>query len=132
MDSQKIRHILLLSVQLLVDCPDCLAFLPNITHGTRFSKNRSSYGQPRNSEGYIKILLPICIHIACTITYMRPPGHMYMWTSWHSLERWQLRARSAYPEAIPWKRTITMVESVWKNLKEYPSILIFALEWTRM
>ncbi|HEV7737595.1 MAG TPA: hypothetical protein VGO47_09535, partial [Chlamydiales bacterium] len=41
----------------------------------------------------------------------------YMWNSWYSPAKWKLWAHSAYPDAIPRKRTTMMVEAGWKNLK---------------
>ncbi|RDX44376.1 hypothetical protein OH76DRAFT_1487106 [Lentinus brumalis] len=41
----------------------------------------------------------------------------YLWSSWYRRDRWKLWARSAYPAAIPCKRTTMMVEALWRNLK---------------
>jgi hypothetical protein len=41
----------------------------------------------------------------------------YMWTSWYTPSKWTLWSRSAYPMAIPRKRTTMIVEALWRNLK---------------
>jgi len=46
-----------------------------------------------------------------------PEVWAYMWNSWYSPSKWILWARSAYPYAIPRKRTTMIVEALWRNLK---------------
>ncbi|KIJ47713.1 hypothetical protein M422DRAFT_163578, partial [Sphaerobolus stellatus SS14] len=41
----------------------------------------------------------------------------YMWNCWYCTPKWKLWARSAYPGAIPRKRTTMIVEALWRNLK---------------
>ena len=41
----------------------------------------------------------------------------YLWTSWYTPSKWKLWARSAYPHAIPRKRTTMVVEAMWRNFK---------------
>ncbi|KAI0816874.1 hypothetical protein BC628DRAFT_1274883, partial [Trametes gibbosa] len=41
----------------------------------------------------------------------------YMWNSWYRKDRWCLWARSAYPQAIPRKRTTMIVEALWHGIK---------------
>lgn len=41
----------------------------------------------------------------------------YMWNSWYRKDRWCLWARSAYPQAIPRKRTTMIVEALWRGIK---------------
>ena len=41
----------------------------------------------------------------------------YLWTNWYSPDKWELWARSAYPHAIPRKRTTMVVEAMWRNFK---------------
>ena len=37
----------------------------------------------------------------------------YLWTNWYTPDKWRLWARSAYPYAIPRKRTTMIVEAMW-------------------
>jgi len=46
-----------------------------------------------------------------------PEVWAYMWTSWYAPSKWILWARSAYPNAIPRKRTTMIIEALWRNLK---------------
>ncbi|KIJ32233.1 hypothetical protein M422DRAFT_86037, partial [Sphaerobolus stellatus SS14] len=46
-----------------------------------------------------------------------PEVWAYMWNSWYTPPKWRLWARSAYPNAIPCKRTTMIVEVLWRNLK---------------
>ena len=41
----------------------------------------------------------------------------YLWTNWYAPDKWRLWARSAYPHAIPRKRTTMVVEAMWRNFK---------------
>ena len=41
----------------------------------------------------------------------------YLWTNWYTPDKWKLWAWSAYPHAIPWKRTTMVVKAMWRNLK---------------
>ena len=41
----------------------------------------------------------------------------YLWTNWYAPAKWGLWARSAYPKAIPRKRTTMVVEAMWRNIK---------------
>ena len=41
----------------------------------------------------------------------------YLWTNWYTPDKWRLWVRSAYPRAIPWKRTTMVVEAMWRNFK---------------
>ena len=41
----------------------------------------------------------------------------YLWTNWYAADKWKLWACSAYPYAIPRKRTTMVVEAMWCNFK---------------
>ena len=41
----------------------------------------------------------------------------YLWTNWYAPDKWKLWARSAYPHAIPRKRTTMVVKAMWRNFK---------------
>ncbi|KIJ37290.1 hypothetical protein M422DRAFT_178296, partial [Sphaerobolus stellatus SS14] len=42
-----------------------------------------------------------------------PEVWAYMWNYWYAPPKWRLWACSAYPNAIPCKRTTMIVEALW-------------------
>ena len=74
-----------------------------------------SHGQPRTSED-IHQDSAYEMYRHCKNNNLRDVW-AYLWTNWYSPAKWGLWARSAYPEAIPRKRTTMVVEAMWRNIK---------------
>lgn len=73
------------------------------------------HGQPRNSDDiYSDSVHEMYCH--CRNNQLREVW-AYLWTNWYSPDKWELWARSAYPHAIPRKRTTMVVEAMWRNFK---------------
>ena len=73
------------------------------------------HGQPRNSEEiYIDSVHEMYCH--CRNNQLHEVW-AYLWTNWYSPDKWELWAWSAYPHAIPRKRTTMVVEAMWRNFK---------------
>ena len=73
------------------------------------------HGQPRSSEQiYRDSVYEMYLH--CKNNQLHEVW-AYLWSSWYSSDKWKLWARSAYPYAIPRKRTTMVVEAMWRNFK---------------
>lgn len=73
------------------------------------------HGQTRNSEQiYRDSVYEAYLH--CKNNHLREVW-AYLWTNWYTPNKWNLWARSAYPHAIPRKRTTMVVEAMWRNFK---------------
>ncbi|KIJ52335.1 hypothetical protein M422DRAFT_83352, partial [Sphaerobolus stellatus SS14] len=73
------------------------------------------HGQTRTAEQiYEDAVLEMYTH--CTRNRLTEVW-AYMWNCWYSPTKWLLWARSAYPTAIPRKRTTMIVEAVWRSMK---------------
>jgi len=42
----------------------------------------------------------------------------YLWTNWYTMDKWVSWARLSHEHAIPRKRTMMLVESLWRNFKQ--------------
>jgi len=73
------------------------------------------HGQPRSSDQiYRDAVYEAYLH--CKNNHLHEVW-AYLWTNWYARDKWRLWARSAYPHAIPRKRTTMVVEAMWRNLK---------------
>ena len=73
------------------------------------------HGQSRSSEQIHRDSVHE-MYLHCKNNHLREVW-AYLWTNWYSPEKWRLWARSAYPYAIPRKRTTMLVEAMWRNFK---------------